>query len=104
MNFTDGTRRTVSATEAKQLHLVNYLTDGASDSDGSAFTKALEVARLLASHPQRCMRNDRLSMLAAVHSPSMEAAMQQEFALGIDTLNSNDFGSAVEAFVKRSKL
>lgn len=48
------------------------------------------------------MRSDRLSMIDATHSGSYKEAMRQEFAKGLQTLNSGDFGGAVDAFVKRS--
>lgn len=66
--------------EAKRLNLVNYLIDG----DWTAFEKALEIARALASHPQRCMRNDRLSMLRCAQGLSMKDLMREEFARGMD--------------------
>ncbi|KAF1825530.1 enoyl-CoA hydratase/isomerase [Dissoconium aciculare CBS 342.82] len=91
------TGRVVRADEAKRLNLVNYLAGPGE----SAFDKAFEIARLLASHPQTCMRSDRLSMLNGIDTPSFQVAMQQEFALGMETLRSVDFGGAVDAFVKK---
>ncbi|KAB8343141.1 hypothetical protein FH972_022732 [Carpinus fangiana] len=94
------TGREVDAQEAKNMNLVNYFVESA---DG-VFEKALEIARTLDSHPQRCMRNDRLSMIKSAYGLSTEALLKQEFAYGMDTLNSAEFGGAVEAFVTRSKI
>ena len=91
--------RVVRADEAKTLNLVNYLAQP----NQSSFDKALEIAKLLASHPQTCMRSDRLSMLQGLDQPSFQAAMEQEFALGMETLRNVDFGGAVDAFVKKKK-
>jgi enoyl-CoA hydratase len=91
--------RVVRADEAKTLNLVNYLAGP----NQSSFDKALEVAQLLASHPQTCMRSDRLSMLQGLDQLSFQSAMQQEFALGIETLRNVDFGGAVDAFVRKKE-
>ena len=96
--------REVNAEEAKSLSLVNYLVrriDGGAD---AAFQKSLEVAILIASHPQRCMRNDRLSMLNNAYGQSKKQLMQDEFACGLDTLDDPSFGMAVQAFVNKPKL
>jgi hypothetical protein len=40
-------------------------------------------------------------MLNGIDTPSFQVAMQQEFALGMETLLNVDFGGAVDAFVKK---
>ena len=47
-------------------------------------SKALAVANLLASHPQRNLRNDRKSVYANYDWPSM---FKTELQFGIDTLS-----------------
>jgi hypothetical protein len=66
--------------------------------------RALEIAQLLASHPQKCMRNDRLSMLKASYFPTEHKLMEEEFALGMTTLNDVGFGKQVQAFVSKSRI
>lgn len=86
------------------MSLVNYLVQQGEDSPDAAFQKSLQIAQLLASHPQRCMRNDRLSMLNNAYGQSWKGLMQDEFAYGLNTLNHSSFGEAVQTFVNRSKL
>lgn len=97
-------RREVMSGEAKRLNLVNYLVKSGGEGEDAAFQKALDIAQLLATHPQRCMQNDRLSMLNAAIESSQRQLMQTEFAYGLDTLNDSSFGSAVQAFTNKSKL
>lgn len=52
------TGRRVDATEALSIGLVNEVVE-----PGSAFDRALEVADLIASHPQASLRADRLAAL-----------------------------------------
>jgi hypothetical protein len=48
------------------------------------------------------MRNDRLSILKASYFPSEHKLMEEEFALGMKTLNDNGLGKQVQAFVTKS--
>lgn len=98
------TGRDVLSDEAKRLNLVNYLVNQKDGGPNAAFEKALDIARLLALHPQRCMRNDRLSMIRAAHAPSQRDSMQREFTYGLDTLRDATFGGAVKAFTDKSKI
>jgi enoyl-CoA hydratase len=66
--------------------------------------KALEIAKSIASHPQRCLRNDRLSMLKTSYFPSEHKLMEQEFALGVNTLEEVGFRKQVKAFVTKSRI
>ncbi|PWN47343.1 ClpP/crotonase, partial [Violaceomyces palustris] len=54
------TGRLVSAKEANEMGLVNYLAG-----PGEALDKALSLAKTIVSHPQRCMLNDRASTLSS---------------------------------------
>jgi hypothetical protein len=49
----------------------------------TALTKAMEIAKLLCSHPQRNLRNDRLSVYANYDWPGM---LKKELQYGLDTL------------------
>lgn len=102
-----GSSRSIPAKEAQRLNLVNYLAEGkvaANSNETPAFKKAIELAQLIASHPQTCMRNDRLSMLKSSYFPAELQLMKDEFALGMRTLEAKDFGRAVQAFVMKSHL
>ena len=74
------TGREVEAEEALQIGLVNRLAE-----PGEALDGAVEIAWQLALPPQRCLRNDRLSVYAAEGLP-LDQALAQEFSLGLDSL------------------
>jgi len=74
------TGRPVAAEEALQWGLVNRLTE-----PGEALDGAVEIAWQLALPPQRCLRNDRLSVYAG-EGLSIDQAMAQEFSIGLDSL------------------
>ena len=67
------------AKESLEIGLANYL---ASLGD-TALSKAIEIGKLLCSHPQRNLRNDRLSVYANYDWPSM---LKKEMQYGLDTL------------------
>jgi len=101
--------RGVRAEEAHRLGLVNYLvyTEGTpkrETGESAVMVKALEIARSISSHPQRCMRNDRLSMLKTSYFSSEHKLMEQEFAFGMNTLGDAGFGKQVQAFVTKSRI
>ncbi|WPH02245.1 enoyl-CoA hydratase/isomerase [Acrodontium crateriforme] len=96
------TGREITADEAKQINLINYLTK--SGAKNAAFDEALRVARLIASHPQTCLRNDRQSMLRNMNQHSELEMMAHEFKFGVDTLQAKGFGVDVQKFLDRSKL
>ena len=74
------TGRSVGAEEALQIGLVNRLAE-----PGEALDGAVEIAWQLALPPQRCLRNDRLSVLSG-EGLTIEQAMAQEFSIGLDSL------------------
>ncbi len=74
------TGRAVGAEEALQIGLVNRLAE-----PGEALDGAVEIAWQLALPPQRCLRNDRLSVLSG-EGLTIEQAMAQEFSIGLDSL------------------
>jgi enoyl-CoA hydratase len=71
--------RDVYANEAFEIGLANYMALPGQ----TALSKALEVAKLLCSHPQQNLRNDRLSLLANYDWPGM---LTKELEYGLDTL------------------
>ena len=86
------------------MNLVNYLVQQKKGEHDAAFHKALEIARLIASHPQVCLRNDRSSMLENAYSQGEKVLLKKEFAYGLDTLNNPSFGEAVQAFVTKARI
>jgi enoyl-CoA hydratase len=74
------TGRAVHADEAERIGLVNRVVP-----PGQARAAAEELARQVAQHPQRCARNDRLSILEQEGSTE-EVAMARELDLGLDSL------------------
>jgi enoyl-CoA hydratase len=86
------TGRPVYADEAMALHLANRKAPKGS----TALSEALKLAEQLASHPQTCMRNDRACML---NQKAEIAALEKEFELGLETLQSGEFLAAVGRFL-----
>jgi enoyl-CoA hydratase len=88
------TGREVRAQEALELGLANRLVPA-----GEALSAAIELARQIASFPQTCMRNDRLS---AIEQWGMEeeAAMRNEFQRGARTMASGESAAGASDFAK----
>jgi enoyl-CoA hydratase len=84
------TGRPVSAREARRMGLVNRVV-GDGESRSAAETLACELARF----PQRCMREDRLSLLEQ-EGRDEESAMAGEFGHGVVSLQ--DVQSGLERF------
>jgi enoyl-CoA hydratase len=78
------TGRAVSADEALRIGLVDRVAP-----PGHAYDAAMDLARLIAGHPQTCMRNDRSSAMAQWDLP-LDEAMRNEFRLGLSTLQSGE--------------
>jgi enoyl-CoA hydratase len=74
------TGRPVGAAEALSMGLVNRVVP-----DGSSRAAAEELALQLSRFPQRCLREDRLSLLEAVSLSEVEA-MRGEFEHGLRSL------------------
>ncbi len=74
------TGRAVGAEEAERIGLVNRVV-----APGSARAEAQALARQIASNPQRCLRNDRSSLLEQEGLPEDEA-LARELAFGQDSL------------------
>ena len=88
------TGRAVTADEALMLGLANRVVPA-----GDALAAALALARQIAAFPQQCMRNDRTSMLAQ-HGLPLTDALAQEFALGMQTLQSGEAVSGAQRFAE----
>jgi enoyl-CoA hydratase len=88
------TGREVRAQEAFDIGLANRIVP-----TGQALTAAIELARQIASFPQTCMRNDRLS---AIEQWGMEeaAAMRNEFRHGTITMTSGESLAGASDFAK----
>jgi enoyl-CoA hydratase len=84
------TGRAVHADEAERIGLVNRVV-----APGTAKEEAQALARRIAAHPQRCARNDRLSLLEQ-HGLTEEDALARELALGEDSLH--DVVAGLERF------
>lgn len=78
------TGRPVGAEEALSFGLANRVV-----ADGEALDAAVALAEQIAAFPQTCLRNDRRSTLTQ-WGLDEEAAMAQEFALGLQTLASGE--------------
>jgi enoyl-CoA hydratase len=87
------TGRPVAADEALAIGLANRKVPA-----GQALPEALKLAREIAAFPQQCLRNDRASALRQA-GRSMREALAQEFALGLQTLNSGEAGAGASRFV-----
>ena len=86
------TGRPVTADEALALGLANRVVPA-----GEALAHAHELAAQIAAFPQRCMRHDRASVQAQHDLPLIDA-LAQEFALGMQTLQSGDTVDGAQRF------
>ncbi|MFH1480467.1 MAG: crotonase/enoyl-CoA hydratase family protein [Pseudomonadota bacterium] len=88
------TGRPVEAEEAYQMGLVNRLVE-----PGMARAEAEALAEQLARFPWRCLLSDRRSAYEALDLP-FEAAMRNEYRLGLKTIES---GETLEGATRFSK-
>lgn len=88
------TGRSVSGVEAEQIGLVNRLTE-----PGQALDGAIELANLLGSFPQRCLRSDRLSVYEQ-WDLSWDDAMRNEFRRGMQVIESGESKAGAEKFME----
>jgi enoyl-CoA hydratase len=82
------TGRPVTAQEAVQMGLVNRVV-----AKGTARAEAERLARDLASLPQECLRNDRLSAYEQ-QDLDFDAALRNEFRRGLRSLQANALDGA----------
>lgn len=86
------TGRGVSGEEARTMGLANRLVP-----PGQALGAALELAELLVSHPQRCLRSDRQGVLAQ-WGLAEDAALREETRRGLDVISSGETRAGAERF------
>jgi enoyl-CoA hydratase len=86
------TGRGVSGEEALRMGLANRLVES-----GRALESALELARMLASFPQTCMRSDRLSCYEQ-WGLSTEEAIRNEYRRGLTVLASGESAAGAGKF------
>jgi enoyl-CoA hydratase len=86
------TGRPVPAKEAALIGLANRLAPA-----GKALATAIELANLIARHPQGCMRSDRRSAIEQ-WSMSEDEAMRNELGLGVQTIESGETVSGAKRF------
>lgn len=86
------TGRPVSAQEASDMGLANRVAP-----TGQALDVAVELAEQIASHPQRCMQNDRRSAIEQWSLTEQEAT-RNELALGLDTIQSGETVTGAKSF------
>jgi enoyl-CoA hydratase len=83
------TGRPVGAEEALRMGLANRVVE-----PGTSRAEAETLAEQIAAFPQQCMRNDRRSAWEQFDL-SMDKALNNEFRLGMETINSGEtFGGA----------
>ncbi len=86
------TGRPVTAQEAYDLGLANRIVE-----IGQSRSEAEKLAREIATFPQTCMRNDRMSAYEQF-SMNVKEAMSNEFEWGLKTLESGEFLEGSAAF------
>jgi enoyl-CoA hydratase len=88
------TGRPVGAEEALRMGLANRVVE-----PGTSRAEAETLARQIAEFPERCMRSDRQSAYEqmALHFPE---AMQNEFKLGLATIESGETAEGASRFAK----
>jgi enoyl-CoA hydratase len=88
------TGREVRAAEALEIGLANRLAPR-----GGALAAAQELAAQIAAHPQRCLRNDRLSAIEQ-WGLDEDAAMRNELRRGLATIASGESLDGASAFAQ----
>jgi len=88
------TGRPVDAKEALAIGLANRVV-----AKGKAREAAEELAAQIASFPQVCMREDRLSLYEQYNLP-MKEAMQNEFKHGMTSMSSEDVKQGTKMFTQ----
>lgn len=87
------TGRGVSGDEALQMGLANRVV-----ADGTALAAAIALAHEIASFPQTCLRNDRLSSYEQWGS-TLDRALARETELGLQTIRSGEAVAGATRFL-----
>jgi len=91
------TGREVAAAEAKQIGLIDRIVP-----TGAAREQAEALAEQIASFPQLCMRNDRLSVYESIGMDGT-SAMHNEFRRGMDTIEGSNMAAGIARFIERER-
>ena len=86
------TGRAVDAEEALAIGLANRVV-----ANGAVRAAAIALAHELAQLPQQCLRNDRRSAYEQ-HGMALEAALANEFAIGMATIASDEAAAGARRF------
>ncbi|ADN50974.1 crotonase/enoyl-CoA hydratase family protein [Vulcanisaeta distributa] len=86
------TGRLISAEEAYQWGLVNYLVN-----EGKALDKSIEVAELISGYPQETLRNDRLAVYEGLGKPLSEGLII-EMKRGLRSIRTGEIYDGVKRF------
>ena len=88
------TGRPVNAEEAQAIGLANRVA-----ASGEALSVARTLAAEIAAFPQRCLRNDRMSVLEQWDLSEVDA-VHNEVHLGLETIHSGEARSGASAFTE----
>jgi enoyl-CoA hydratase len=88
------TGRPVPAKEAALIGLANRVVP-----TGKALDVAIDLAKEIASHPQRCMRSDRRSAIEQ-WGMTEEEATKNELNLGLETIQTGETATGAARFTK----
>jgi enoyl-CoA hydratase len=88
------TGRPVAAPEALAIGLANEVVPRSQH-----LTRAMEIARQLATFPQVCMNNDRLSVYAGLGQP-LEEGLKIEEEYGGKTMDSGEATGGAQSFTE----
>jgi enoyl-CoA hydratase len=87
------TGREINGLEGYTIGLINRLV-----SRDKVMGEAIELAKLLCSFPQECMRNDRKSLLVNSYGGSYTEVIENEYKFGKESLKFSHMGA--EKFIK----
>lgn len=87
----------IDAARALQMGLVQEVVPA-----GAALGRALELAELMASYPQKSLLADREAALATFGLP-LEGGLEREAELGRPTASEAEFSEGVQRFARRKK-
>jgi enoyl-CoA hydratase len=88
------TGRAIGASEALAIGLAHRLAP-----PGEALPHAIALAQEIAGFPQRCLRNDRLSLLEQ-WTLAEDEAMRNEFLRGLDSLSDGEAVQGAQRFTR----
>ena len=91
------TGRTVAATEAKEIGLVNAVVPA-----GQALLHAIELGKQIAAFPQQCLLHDRLAVYEGLGRPLVEG-LQIEAEHGRAVIDSGEPARGAQAFQARGR-